>query len=97
MIFFFCCSVAKLCAGDTREVGSFPRLGRFAGVGYGNPLQYYCLENPMDRGTWFAMVHGVTKSWIRLSTPMNILNVNFMWMIICMFFTPRGSYQVCKF
>ena len=78
MIFFICCSVAKLYAGDTREVGSFPGLGRVAGVGYGNPLQYSCLENPMDRGTWFATVHGATKSWIRLSTPTNILTVNFM-------------------
>ena len=37
------------------------------GEGNGNPLQYYCLENPMDRGAWQAIVHGVTKSWTRLS------------------------------
>ena len=58
MIFFICCSVAKLDAGDTREVGSFPGLGRFSGVGYGNPLQYSCLENPMNRVAWWATVHG---------------------------------------
>ena len=37
------------------------------GKGNGNPLQYYCLENPMDRGAWQAAVYGVAKSWIRLS------------------------------
>ena len=47
--------------GDTRDMGSIPRSGRSAGVGIGNPLQYYCLENPMDRGVWWATIHGVTK------------------------------------
>ena len=37
---------------------------RSPGGGHGNPLQYYCLENPMDRGAWWAMVHRVAKSWI---------------------------------
>ena len=41
--------------------------GRFCGEGNGNPLKYYCLENPMDGGAWWATVHGVTKSWTRLS------------------------------
>ena len=49
-------------AGDTRDVGSIPRLGRFPGEGNGNPVQYSCLKNPMDRGTWWATVHGVAKS-----------------------------------
>ena len=49
-------------AGDVRDVGSIPGLGRPPGEGNGNPLQYSCLENPMDRGGWQAMVHGVTKS-----------------------------------
>ena len=40
--------------------------GRTPGGGHGNPLQYSCLENPMDRGAWWAVVHGVTKSWTRL-------------------------------
>ena len=44
-----------------------PGLGRSPGEGNGNPLQYYCLENPMDRGAWWATVHGVAKSWTRLS------------------------------
>ena len=54
-------------AGDIRDTGSIPRLGRSPGGGHGNPLQYSCLENPMDRGAWWAMVHGVTNSWTRLS------------------------------
>ena len=54
-------------AGDVRDVGSIPRSGRFPGVGNGSPLQYSCLENPMDRGAWRAAVHGVTKSRTRLS------------------------------
>ena len=43
-----------------------PGLGRAPGGGHGNPLQYSCLENPMDRGAWRATVHGVTKSWTQL-------------------------------
>ena len=38
--------------GDIRDMGSIPRLGRFPGEGHGNPLWYFCLENPMDRGAW---------------------------------------------
>ena len=49
-------------AGDAREVGLIPGLGRFPGVGNGNPLQYSCLGNSMDRGAWQATVHGITKS-----------------------------------
>ena len=41
--------------------------GRSLGEGNGNPLQYSCLENPMDSGAWWAAVHGVTKSWTQLS------------------------------
>jgi len=46
---------------------AIPGSGRSSGEGNGNPLQYSCLENPMDRGAWWATVHGVTKSWTRLS------------------------------
>ena len=53
-------------AGDIRDVGSIPGLGRSPGGGYGNPLQYSCLENPMDRGAWWVTVHGVTKSRTQL-------------------------------
>ena len=48
-------------AGDARDKGSISGLGRSPGVGNGNPLQYSSLENPMDRGAWWATVHGVTK------------------------------------
>ena len=49
-------------AGDTRDMSSIPGSGRSPGGGHGNPLQYPCLENPMDRGAWRATVHRVTKS-----------------------------------
>ena len=49
-------------AGDIRDVGSIPGPGRFTVGEYGNPLQYSCLENPMDRGAWRATVHGVAES-----------------------------------
>ena len=53
-------------AGDVREAGSIPGLGRSPGGGNGNPLQYSCLENPMDRGALWATVHRVAKSQTRL-------------------------------
>ena len=49
-------------AGDNRDVGLIPGLGRSPGEGNGNPLQYSCLENPMDRGVWWATVHRATNS-----------------------------------
>ena len=51
--------------GEARDAGLIPGLGRSRG-GLGNPLQYSCLENPMDRGAWWAMVCGVSKSWTQL-------------------------------
>ena len=48
-------------AGDVRDAGLIPELGRSPGGRDGNPLQYSCLENPMDRGAWWATVHGVAK------------------------------------
>ena len=51
-------------AGDIRDTGSIPKLGRSPREGNGNPLQYSCPENPMDRVTWWATVRGVAKSWI---------------------------------
>ena len=53
-------------AGDIRDLGLIPGLGRSPGGGNGNPLQYSCLENSMDRGAWQAPVHRVTKIWTRL-------------------------------
>ena len=49
-------------AGDTRDVGSIPEYRTFPGVGNGNPFQYSCMENSMDRGAWQATVHRVTHS-----------------------------------
>ena len=49
-------------AGDARDVGLIPESGRFPGEGNGNPLQYSCLENSMDRRAWLATVHGVTET-----------------------------------
>ena len=57
---------ASACnAGDA--AGSISGLGRSPGEWHGNPLQYSCQENPMDRGAWWATVHGVAKSWTQLS------------------------------
>ena len=56
----------KASACNAGDLGSIPGLGKTPGGGNGNPLQYSCLENPMDREAWQAMVHGVTKSQIRL-------------------------------
>ena len=53
-------------AGDIRDVGSVSGSGRSPGEGNGNPLQYSCLENPMDRGAWRSIAHGVAKSLIQL-------------------------------
>ena len=50
-------------AEDSRDVGSIPELGRSLGGGNGNPIQYSCLENPVDRDTYQATVHGVAKSY----------------------------------
>ena len=49
-------------AGDIRDAGWIPGLGRCPGGGQGNPLQYSCLENPLDRGAWRATVHVVSES-----------------------------------
>ena len=48
-------------AGDRGDAGSIPGSGRFPGKGNGNPLQYSCLRNLMDKGTWWATIHGVTE------------------------------------
>ena len=55
-------------AGDAGDLGSIPGLGRSPGEGNGNPLQYSCLENSMDRGAWPTTVHKVSKNWTQLST-----------------------------
>ena len=67
----FCGKLILLCSansGDTGDVGLIPRSGRSPGEGNGNPLQYSCLENPRDRGSWWATGYGVTTSWTHLVT-----------------------------
>ena len=56
-------SADKESTCNAGDLGSIPGLGRSPGEGSGNPLQYSCLENPMDRGAWQATVHEIAKSW----------------------------------
>ena len=58
---------STLITGGTEDMGSIPGLGISPGRGDGTPLQYSCLENPMERGAWWAIVHGVAKSQTQLS------------------------------
>jgi len=50
-------------AGKGRDMGSILGLGRSPGRGHGNPFQYSCLENSMDRGAWWTIIHAIEKSW----------------------------------
>ena len=59
--------VIKDPPANAGDLGSIPGSERTPGGGDGNPLQYSCLGNPMNRGAWWATVYGVTKSWTRLS------------------------------
>ena len=71
-------------AGDLRDASSIPGLGRSSGEGNGNPLQYPCLENSMDRGAWWTTVHGFAKNWTRFkwfSTHMYI----YIYMNVCVY------------
>ena len=73
--------------GDIKDVGSLPRSGRSSGRKHGNLIQYSCLDNPMDRGAWWAMAHRVTKSRPQLK-PFSVhtcrlyTNVNFKWRLV---------------
>ena len=60
--------MVKNLPSNAEDVGSIPEWGRSPREGNGNPFQYSCLGNPMDRGAWWATVHGFTKSQIQLST-----------------------------
>ena len=66
--FPWCLNRSRACLpiGDARDSGLISGSRRSPGGGHGNPLQYSCLENPMDIGVWQATVHGIVKSWIRL-------------------------------
>ena len=72
-IIVFALSIQPGCPGgsdgekssfNAGDLGLIPGLGKSHGGGHGNPLQYSCLENPMDRGAWQALVNGVAKSWM---------------------------------
>ena len=65
-------SADKKAACNAGNLGSLPGLGRSPGEGHDNPLQYSCLENPMDRGAWRATVHGVAKGQTQLNTHIHI-------------------------
>ena len=67
-------------AGDIRDQASIPGLERSPGEGHGNPLQYSCLENPMDREAGWAMVHRIAKSWTQLKYRTHTLRNNF-WVL----------------
>ena len=65
-------------AGDVRDASLIPGPGRSPGEGNGNPLQYYCLENPIDRRTWWATVHSIAKSWTYLKQ-LSKHNIDKIW------------------
>ena len=65
-----------MSAHNVGDLGSIPGLGRSPGEGNGNPLQYSCLENPMDGGAWWATVHGVAKSRTRWATSLSLSYYN---------------------
>ena len=74
-------------AGDTGDVGLIPGSGRSPGGGQSHPLQYSCLENPMDRGAWQAAVHGVTNSqtklkWLSMHASSHCVSVGLFWIEI---------------
>ena len=69
-------SDGKESAYNAGRTGLISGSGRSSGEGNGNPLQYSCLENPMDRGAWWATVHGVTKIWTRLSNTFTEFFIN---------------------
>ena len=81
-------SEGKASACNVGDLGSIPGLGRSPGEGNGNPLQYSCLENPTDRGAWWATVYGVTKSQTQLSdfTSLHIWpQIIFFFLCVCIY------------
>ena len=78
----------KASAYNVGDPGSIPGLGRSPGEANGNPLQYSCLENPMDRGGWWATVHGIAKSGTRLSNFTSLLH----FAITCASWEPQSCH-----
>ena len=76
-------SVEKESTCNAGDMGSIPGLGRYPGEGNGNPLQYSCLENPVDRGAWWAVVHRVTQSRTRLKRLSSSSSSSSSWTQYC--------------
>jgi len=83
-------------AEDIRGVGLIPELGRSAGGGHGNPLQYSYLENPIDRGAWWATVHKFTQSQTQLKQ-LSILTHRHTYYQVALSIEPRTCKQRCSF
>ena len=87
-------------AGDARDAGSIPGSGRSPGEGNGYMLQYFCLENPMDRGTWRATVHGVAKNhdllgfWLFPKGRIRALRVVVEWETGILSWSPRIQHAL---
>ena len=79
-----------------RSLGSVPGSGRSPGEGNGNPLQYSCLENSMDRGAWRATVYGVSKSWTRLSDFTSLHFTSLHSTSLCFSLTAFSLYPTSK-
>ena len=77
------CAVVKnppASAGNVRDLGLIPGSGRCPGQGNGNPFQYSCLENPTDRGAWWASVQGITKNQTRMSVHTHTHTYTHTWL-----------------
>ena len=86
-------------ACDAGDLGSIPGLGRSPGGGHGNPLQYSCLENPMDRGAWWATVHAGAKSRTRLRDFHSFLYCSLHWAftVVCVLLAAAcGLLSCCR-
>jgi len=90
-------SDGKVSAYNVGDPGSIPGSGRSSGKGKGNPLQYSCLETPMDRGAWYATVHGVTKSRTRLSDFTLILTLSRYSVNISTIWLPPNLHRLMRF
>ena len=86
---------ALASSGDAGDVSSTPGSGRSSGEGNGNPLQYYCLENSMDSGTWCVIVHGVAESDITKHACMHVSDtfISFVYSIryVSNYFSQNGQ------
>ena len=71
----------KESGSNAGDLGSIPGLGRPPGGGHGNPLQYSCLDNSMDREAWRAIVHSVTKGWTQLRNGAHMVSEGRLWLV----------------